>query len=496
MKPMANFMKKYMIQTQCLQIKTANNTAVKYLRKAFALSAIFFALIVLISSCKKPSEEIGLEVQPAEDQLGILVTDTFSIISYVKPDDSIRTSNLSTGIAMLGSYNDPTFGISRAGIFTQVLLSTSNVDFAPSGGTINDIVVDSLVLSLVFDETGYYGDFYDQRLKVHRVTNDFYSNIDSVYYTTDTISYDPFVNLTKEEPSLWIPAPHDSVMVAGVMEKPQLRIQLDKNLGYEIINQSGNAVLASNDQATGFLSLLKGLYITTDNGIQPIGRGGIFYFDMLHPDTKLTLYYHAGVIPDSHEDGGWPIGTQSLEYDFSITSDAATFTHVEHDYTATPIAAQLSDSTFGQQNIYVQAGGGVRSIIHVPDLMNLVDSGMIGINKAEFIIPIADATTANYSAIDRMAMQYIKDNGQEGLIEDELMLSDLNIDGYYNSADNTYRLLVTRHIIKILKGEVNNNGFLLLATGAGITVNRTELVGPENATNPLKLVVYYTKYNQ
>lgn len=491
---MANSMIRYTKRTQSLQTSSARTYIITPLRKAVSLSAIFFVLVLAGTSCKKPSQNIGLEIQPPTDALGFITVDTFSITSYIAIDDSIRTSNLSTGTSMLGSYHDPVFGITSAGIFTQPLLSTSNVDFTPAGGSLSDIVVDSLVLSLVFDASGYYGDQFDQRLKVHRVTNDFYG--DSTYYSFDTVTYDAFNDLVASEPYIWSPEPNDSVMVNGEMVRPMLRVQLDKSLGYEFVNQSGMSTMLDNDQTTGFLSLLKGLYIVPDNGLQPTGRGGVFYFDMLDPETKLTLYYHANVIPDSHDDGGWPIGYESATYDFTITSASATFTHVKHDYTGTAIEAQLADSTLGQQDLFVQAGGGIRTVIQIPNLINLIDSGMVGINRAELIVPVKSSSTTNFAPFERLALQALNDQGEEEIILDEFMSGDLNVGGFHDIVEEEYRLVFTRQLVNILTGDKDNYGFVLLATAAGVTVNRVELNGPQSVMENMKVVVSYTQYEQ
>ena len=74
---------------------------------------------ILLTSCKDEHTNIG------EDILGNLVdtefTDTITLQAYSILEDTINTTNTSANI--LGHINDPVFGKSNAGIFTQLEFS-------------------------------------------------------------------------------------------------------------------------------------------------------------------------------------------------------------------------------------------------------------------------------------------------------------------------------------------------------------------------------------
>src|SRR5206468_1003854 len=111
-----------------------------------------------------------------------------------------------------------------------------------------------------------------------------------------------------------------------------------------------------------FQSFFKGVYVKVD-GAASINQGAILYFDLLSSQSKLTLYYN-----------------DSLNFDFIIGSGALRVNHFVHDYTGTPVNAQLTGTAIDTDFVYVQAMAGVKTKILLPEIKHLTDSGMIVIN--------------------------------------------------------------------------------------------------------------------
>ncbi len=115
--------------------------------------------------CKQP--DLGLEVQNPSDAVNLLRKDDFSIRTSIEREDSVKTDELS--LNLLGAYNDPFLGSMRAGFYSQLRPTASNIDFG------ENFVIDSLVLVLPF--RGYYGDLTKlsglQKFSVYRITEDF-----------------------------------------------------------------------------------------------------------------------------------------------------------------------------------------------------------------------------------------------------------------------------------------------------------------------------------
>ena len=109
--------------------------------KRLTMAAIFLLIgLITISSCKKVESDLGVDILPSSDQLGLEV-DTLELNSYSSLEDSLRSDEFSSN--MLGSYNDETFGKTKASIYTQLRLSV-----IPTFTDLSNTVVDSVVLSL------------------------------------------------------------------------------------------------------------------------------------------------------------------------------------------------------------------------------------------------------------------------------------------------------------------------------------------------------------
>ena len=91
-----------------------------FMRSARLLTTLLI-ILTAASSCRKPDADLGNGLLPG-DPLG-LVIDTVELYAHTRVDTNFRSSSLSR--QLLGSVVDPRFGLTRAGIVTQVRLSSS-----------------------------------------------------------------------------------------------------------------------------------------------------------------------------------------------------------------------------------------------------------------------------------------------------------------------------------------------------------------------------------
>ena len=89
------------------------------------LAALGLSVLFLTLGCKKPENDLGLDLLDPSDTLAVISTDTTALIAWSEKADSLTSTGLTKFV--LGSYLDPIFGDVRAGFATQVLLSASNV---------------------------------------------------------------------------------------------------------------------------------------------------------------------------------------------------------------------------------------------------------------------------------------------------------------------------------------------------------------------------------
>jgi len=424
--------------------------------------ALFVVAIVFsFSSCEEEPNEIGLNIQPGDNDLEVKTLDTLTVEAYSTRLDSIRSDE--TEFTLLGSYSDPVFGVSTASFYTSFVLSDTDFDFG------NNPVADSLVLSLAYKN--HYGDtITQQQLEVYELAEKIIG--DSIYYSTTTFNHN------SQELSgnfNFVPKPKDSVMVDTNLLAPHIRINLDNSLADKLIN-------ATDEQMSGaeaFRDFFKGLHVKANRIDQP-GSGAISYIGMNSSLSKLTLYYHN----DS---------TDSLAYEYNIQATTPRTNHFEHyEYQdASPDFKQQvleGDTTLGNQRLYLQAMGGVHTTLRIPHAESL--KGKIAINDAMLYLPAEEDNT--FDVPDKLDL-FIR-TGEQSLAR----LPDYNegeayFSGYYDNSTSRYRFRISRYLQNLISGREQYKKLLLNIPESMNKANRVILNGPNSAERKLRVRVIYTE---
>lgn len=421
--------------------------------------------------CKKPEDDLGLSVLDPADTLGTVRTDTISIVAWTRTSDSVQTSGLSSN--EVGSYLDPQFGKVLTGTVTQLRLSVNNV-----GQTGLNLTCDSLVLSLAYTtEDAIYGNLDPQTIRVYRLNEDL--TTDSIYHSNRQPALGT-EDLVLGSPRQFTPAPTYKPVINGDSLTPQLRIPLSTDLGNTLLAEWGQETLANN---TSFLAFFKGLYIVPDEPVQAPSTGGIWRFNLLSGDSKMTLYYHDGE------------GVSS-QFDFVTGTSAVRYTHAQFDHGAAtvPGVPQTSaDTVQGQELMYVQALGGLRPEVRFPYLERYANTGLHTLAKAELIVSVANDDTDDYPPPSQLFPLRKDADGIDRFLPDQDATVG-RIGGLYDPAAKEYRFNMTRWVQGIFNGTYANTGLSFVPGGNGISVNRAALAGPENPNNPMKLVLTFTTY--
>ncbi|WCL80059.1 DUF4270 family protein [Saprospira sp. CCB-QB6] len=321
----------------------------------------FWSSLLLIAACSKPSE-LGLSLVE-QDPADIMYTDTLSLDMQTVLTDPLISSARTRWIC--GSYVDPIFGKSTAGIYANFRLTSSNASFP-------DAIFDSLVLSLAYDSVGHYGGNISQlgvqEWQVYRLLEDLdpdesYAS-DVNFLTGDLLadfSFTPKVN--------------EPVSVDDAARSPQLRIRLADSLG-QYLMQPDSAIYSSNSV---FKEAFKGVYIRPKTNGQ---QSAMLRFLSESAYSKLTLYYtdSAGV---------------AQSYEYLMDDDAESVLNISHDYSNTGILQNNSTDSI----VYLQGMNGVGVRLAFPHLANL---GAIIVNKAELVIQVAEEQDRNFLAPDQL----------------------------------------------------------------------------------------------
>lgn len=438
------------------------NTTYNSLKK---LRLFYLPLLALglFTSCEKPENSIGLELQEGDDILGFFTSDTTTLKVSTLIEDSLKTDELTS--VMLGNYNDPIFGRTLTSFYSQIKLSSSNVDFPAA------FEVDSVVLSLVYSGNSY-GRTTPQAFQVFEVTEDLYP--DSSYYTNHAIDIDGTRDLVNAVGALQEINQTDFTIVDGDSLQPQLRIPLDVDFGNELM-MADPSVLVDN---TTFQEYFKGICVQSISN-----DGAVINFDLVDSDSKMTIYYR-------DFDEGTP---DTLSYVFNINSDCARFSKVEHEYGGTVLSNIATSALDGSLETYVQSGGGVKSHIEFPFLEDYKDFGNITINKAELFLPVVNADISRYSPQSTLFLLYKNEDGENNLLPDQSS-SAHSIGGNYDSGNQYYRFNITRYIQQVISGEIENTGIYAVSNSAGVTVNRVVLAGPLSPDgNGMKLELTFSE---
>lgn len=432
-----------------------NNTPIMK-RKGVILSATFLLSIFFIFSCKKKESSLGVNSIDQNELLSSSGIDTFSLTTFSYTEDSLTSDNLNA--AMIGSYNDPTFGTFNAEIYTQLRLGSAGYDF----GDPNLIVIDSLVLGLEY--VGSYGDNSFQNLEVYQIGEDL--NIDSTYYSFETKSVVGSDLVAAGMGSIELD-PNNITVIAGDTIESQIRIPLDTNLAWTFINEATTgSAFVDND---AFQDYFKGLLIKTNNGLQASGSGGVFYVNLTDALSKLSLYYTLDGV--------------SRVFDFKISSSDADFVHVDIDQSMTNVESVISDTISGQNEFYAQSFG-TRAVVECSSLDNIPHNAVI--HKASLDLPISYQSGSSYApSLSVPVATRIEEDGNNEIF-------NINVVGTYSDFTKKYSFNLRSYVQAIVNKEIDNSGMIFYL---GRTADRIIFNGPSstNKDQP-KLSILYSEF--
>jgi len=374
--------------------------------------AIFFIALLFFSSCKKDWNDLGSQFV-VQDELILLSYDNQPLEFSLIKEDSLSTLNRPT--FFLGSMTEPIYGQSEASIYTELSLSSSNVDFGPSAEP------DSIVLRLSYE--GYYGDTLStltirvmEMLETIETSTLNSSGEDTTHsvYSFEQFNFDP---LPLGEIDFTHPPSSSN----------EIRIPLSIDLAQRFLDTDIENLIDNE----AFQSFFNGLHVACD----PVSSGGVLLELSASENSKLTLYYHTSEL-------------DSLTYDFNIDNNADKMTHWYHDYSAE------IESLFEVENIsysYVQGGVGLRTYIDLPDLSSLQDSNFV-IHKAELILPyVSSEIDTIYTLPESLGLAAVNAEGNLEILNEDQNVQGLSyFNGAKNETDKTYSFNIARYIEKVI----------------------------------------------
>lgn len=447
-----------------------NNTV---LSRYFSGTKFFLiAAVLFLASCKKESP-IGEDIQPGSDLIDLQASDTLSLFSYTVKEDSLRSDE--SGIVQIGDINDPVFGRTTAGVFSQFVIPNSlqNINFGTAP------VLDSCALNLRYDYE-YFGDTAtSMNFNVYQVTQDMY--YDSTYYSNRTMECYPTYSsrISVGDTLMQMMHPRSQTIIGNDTTVPVLRIPIKYSFAQQIFSQGGGTNLAS---TANFLQYMKGLYITATAN----GTGSLLRFNLKDTSTKFIFYYHNS--------------SDTTTFSFVVNSTTAYFSHFEHDYSSATAHLQDQLNNPGQNpydEVYVSGAAGVKTKITFPYLDNLKNLGYnIAINKAELIFKADPGSDPGTFPINKQLYVVSIDSAGTQILLPDMFESSSYFGGSANTTTNEYHINIARYFQELMEGTKPNNGLYLKEFDPDAQGRRVVL-GSGNQAAPLKMYIHlvYTRIN-
>ncbi|HNX21815.1 MAG TPA: DUF4270 family protein [Bacteroidales bacterium] len=444
------------------------------MRKLSLLVLTFVALVFV--SCDDELTSLGLNLRNPNDLLGTSFMDSTTLTAQSILDDTIASTGLGSNV--IGYVNDPTFGITKASVYSQYLLSGNSVDFGTAP------VLDSVILTIRVG--GFFGDTTTALpIRVYELDQKLYS--DSTYRVSSTVAHKS-ENLTYDPNYSVRPSPTTRVLIDTNSYDAHLRIRLTDDFGLHFLQNSSSMV----NDAT-FANFFKGLYITVEN---PQGTGSLLYVNLTSSISGISIHYKKNGI--------------NKRYALVSNSTAVRFNNFEHNY----ITGQTQGNNdfvsevingiptgghdaVGQDKLYLQPTGGVKMKIGFPTIKNTFKDKNIVINRAELVITNISEDEAHFFMPALLAIQGVKSDGTITYLPDDAYFTTTDYyGGSYNTSKKEYRIRITNYIQDlILRGQYKDY-FYLVVSGAGVRGNRLIMGGlnPQDENTRLRLEISYTEY--
>lgn len=419
-----------------------------------------FLLVLIGVGCKKENDPVGLGLQPEDQLLGVNQTDTLTIIASTIEEDSLRADELSQ--TLIGSYYNPQTGETNASFYSQLRLSTPDIDFG------SNPVADSLVIS--FKYTGeFWGELQTQQFEIFRMTEGM--EVDSAYYTDTEFEVDP-INLIEAGDENKQFKLSESIILEDDSVGPQLRFRLSADLANELIGLDADTY-DSNDNWTEYF---KGIYVRSNSF-----TGGIAHLDLIDGESLMRLHYHND--------------TDTSFFDYVINSVTGRVNIFDQTPGGDLIGLNAQESVDGTIQNFVQAGSGYKTQIAFPflDELNKIEGRTV--NKAELIIPVSEPEDPRFSYQDLLFLLTENEEGNAVGLPGQVS-SIISIGGNYESFGNQYRFNITRWVQSYLNGDQAVNFVNMVSSNGSISSKTVGVNGPgvstDDPTQNMRLILTYS----
>jgi hypothetical protein len=429
--------------------KTINNQSKN--RSFLFLALISFVVMTISFSCEEDVNSLGSELMPDSDAIEVFYDSSLTFNSFIVQNDAIRTSNLTS--YTIGIIDDPYFGKFKGEMVSQFLFEENDTN-------IMTYSIDSLVLLITVDSV--YGNPSENiQFNLYELSNSI--NEDSSYYsnseTSDLYSESDKLNETFEYRG-------DTLLAFHLTSEFAERLKSDTSLYV--------------DDST-FKANFKGFSVVPT---LTKSTGGTVKLNLSSEDSKLVLYYAKDT-------------TDSLSLIYSISrTNVNKFAKYEYDYSGSEVNNYLTNPENESDNLmFLQGIVGLDSRITFTNIKSWInDTINYSILNANLTIPIfSDDNIDLYHPPKQLMHYYCDEDSTKYHTEDYLnFISNLNysFDGIKNDDNDYYHFDISRHLMNVMNGEIEDSSINLIIVNQTIYPHRVILKTGED----IKLKITYTKH--
>ena len=409
------------------------NKLFSFLQPCFSKVAFFIVFLMLFLSCKEEPLEVGKDILPEEELLGVGI-DTLSVELFTVGMGPVYTRD--RGISPLGSVFDPVFGVNSAEFVTDFTFG-ENFNF---GNEIDERYFVNLELVIKFSSS--YGDNSEINFNVYKLNEEIphyaYSN-----YKPEPGMYDPLpLNISSPEPEYGTEV-DTSGNTVPTDEIIGYRVFLREDFGKTLLDRT-----VINDSAyfydSIFRSYFHGFYFEVED--RSTEGGGLI--NVSHSSSLLILRL-LDTLSTSVVD--------TVEHPFVLAHPELAGTSINM-YRATysgEINSVLNDTVNDQEFAYLQSLVGPMAMVSIPGLFEKRrEYGYrAAVSLAELILPI---DTLSYDRDLYRAPNYL---GIRDVANDTNIIDDGLLPGYFGGILDTinmeYRFNIGNYVHYFLRDSLS-----------------------------------------
>lgn len=439
----------------------------------------YFILLIYLTGntgCIK-SSIIGDDILEG-DEIFVDFSDVVRITATSIKNDSFEVFPNSRNSYILGKFENTTIGSASASLAMDFEIKSD----IPDTIDLQNLVIDSLVLSINIDSSYHYGD----TLTTHTIKV-FELNENIQIESGDTVKFysDYKFNYKQNvigQTSL-IPALIDTIRIIEpgkdtVKYSQLVRIKLDNSLANRIM--SDTSVLGDTKL---FKNIFKGIFIKSDPGTSSmLGIGRTNATGTV--SSKIELYYN--------------VKGKNAKLVFPVKYIVPNF---NHDYSGSEMKNFFGSSALADSLMFIQGMTGSKLRIEITGLDTLASKN---INKAELVLYTADYNNKN--EIPFRLIAFIEDeSGTLTNLEDYVYSENYGEPLYYNGYSynydekgiigKKYRIGLTSHIKKLMKNKTYTTKLILLPADRVGNPGFSKFYGPGNSQLRTKLNIVFSDKN-